>query len=45
MDKTELKKMLAELYKDFWEQEEKIHGYNYNELSFSAEAFLSWLTR
>lgn len=43
MDKEEFKKMLMELHREFWEQELKKHGYNYNELSFSAEAFLRWL--
>ncbi len=36
---------LAELYRDFWEEEEKKHGYAYNELSFSAEAFLRWILK
>lgn len=45
MEKAELKVMLAALYKDFWEQEEKIHGYEYNEQSFSADTFLRWLTK
>lgn len=43
MEKNEFRRMLAELYRDFWEEEEKKHGYNYNELSFSANAFLRWL--
>lgn len=43
MEKTQLKVMLAELYKDFWTEEEQMHGYEYNELSFSPGAFLHWL--
>ncbi len=43
MEKGEFKKMLAELYQDFWRQEEKKHGYEYNELSFSPNAFLRWI--
>jgi hypothetical protein len=45
MEKENLRKLLAELYSDFWQEEEKIHGYAYNEHSFSTEAFLRWLSK
>lgn len=45
MTKEEFRNMLRELHKQFWEEESKIHGYSYNELSFSADAFMRWLYR
>lgn len=44
MNKDELRTLLAELYADFWAEEQKKHGYVYNELSFSPDAFLRWLS-
>lgn len=45
MPKEKMRKLLAELYQDFWEEEQEKHGYRYNELSFSADSFLRWLGR
>ena len=45
MNKEELRELLAELLRDFWAEEEEIHGYHYNEHSFSVNAFLRWLSK